>query len=87
VSDEQHNMKSDTVVYDEQPEKPNSDEALYNKYKVHRTITVETIVHYAKELTFEEVRADEEELDDVMVSIDGDDDNEVKVTDLRLEHA
>jgi hypothetical protein len=77
VNDEQHTMK------------PAADPSLdmYNKYKVHRTITVETWAHYPKEMTFEEVREAEEELDDVVVSIDEDDDNEVKVTDLRLEHA
>jgi hypothetical protein len=65
-------------------EDPGAD--AYNSYKIHRTITVVAEAQYPKDWTLDRVIAAEEELDDVMVSIDGDDDNEVKVTNLRVEH-
>jgi hypothetical protein len=80
---------SNDKTFDEAPPKPATDPSAdaYNSYKIHRTITVETYSQYPKEMTLEEVREDEEELDDIMVSIDGDDDNEVKVTELQVKHA
>jgi hypothetical protein len=71
----------------DRPTRADENPTGYNEYKVIRTLRVESAVTYTDGMSLEEVRSTEEEYDDIMVSIDGDDDNEVKVTELRVEHA